>query len=120
VCAEFVELSEAVAHHGQVPIQLLCERVFMPGKATVHASVHELNKPQQKLARFTRGGHFASEEYTNRVLDFLTCLTDNTQVPDDLRKSAVDARDAFANPASAVDMRFHLPNVRFTDASVDN
>jgi hypothetical protein len=43
--AEFVELSEAVTHHGQVqiqvPIQLLCERVFMPGKATVHVSVHE-------------------------------------------------------------------------------
>jgi hypothetical protein len=117
--AEFVELSEAVAHHGQVPIQMLCDRAFMPGKATVHASVHELNSAQQKLAKFAKGVHVASEEHTNRVLDFLTSLIDNSQVPDDVRESAVDVRDAFANLASAVDTRIHLPNVRFPDASMD-
>jgi hypothetical protein len=58
--AEFVELSEAVAQHGKVPILLLCDRVFMPRKANVHASVHELNSAQAKLAKFARNVHVAS------------------------------------------------------------
>jgi hypothetical protein len=41
--AEFIELSEAGAHQGQVPIQLFLDRMLMPGKATVHVSVHEMN-----------------------------------------------------------------------------
>jgi hypothetical protein len=114
--AEFVTLSEEVSGTGQVPIRMLCDTVFMPGKSSVHSSIHELNSAQTKLAKFSDRVHKASEEHVDRVLDFLGSLVDNSELPESVRDSAVDVKDSFATLASAMDTSVHLPNIRFGKA----
>jgi hypothetical protein len=109
---EFDDMAKYYEEHAKISMKHLCGTSLMPGKAGASGGVHAYLHAQLQLARFAKGVHVVSEEKSNRVLDFLTNLQDNSMVPDDVRQASVDVCDIFREIMNAIDLPVHVPSVR--------